>query len=549
MAKKVGIDLGTTYSCVSYVDEMGVVRILDNIEGDQTTPSVVYFDPNGDVVVGATARSEGSMNPECLVERVKNHMGNPNYTFYANGQEYSATAVSTLILKKLLSDAEQALGDQIDGAVITCPAYFGDSERDATKLAGESVVFDDGRTITVHKIINEPTAAAIAYANSKQEDMKKTILIYDLGGGTFDCTVMTLELAGDSKQMRVVTTGGNHQLGGKDWDAALADFVREKFCEATGCDVEEMKQDPESVAWFSESIEKAKKALTSRESTSLTPSFNGSKERIEITRADFEEVTAHLLEETIMLVNDMMAKENSTVDAMIDEIILVGGSTYMPQVSRRLQEYGKPITSYEPNKAVAMGAALMANGYEIAEQQAAEAAESGVAPMPGMPAMPGMDGASLGLAPVLGFKVDDITSKSYGLRFYQNGEEKVLNLILMGTPIPAKGCSSDHTELTITGTAEMVSEVNVLILENDSKETIVDRGECKDIYEEEPVQFAGAVPGNNSVSVDAMVDENGILTLTLTDLVTGMAYTMTPKRIGEAANMVGLEEAKGKTLR
>ena len=119
----------------------------------------------------------------------------------------------------------------------------------------------------------------------------------------------------------------------------------------------------------------------------------------------------------------------------------------------------------------------------------------------------------------------------------------------MGTPIPAKGCSSDHTALTITGTSEMVSEVNVLILENDSKETIVDRSECKDIYEEEPVQFAGAVPGNNSVSVDAMVDENGILTLTLTDLVTGMAYTMTPKRIGEAANMVGLEEAKGKTLR
>ena len=543
MAKKVGIDLGTTYSCVSYVDEMGVVRILDNIEGDQTTPSVVYFDPNGGVVVGATARSEGSMNPECLVERVKNHMGNPDYKFYANGTEYSAAAVSMLILKKLLSDAEQALGDEIDGAVITCPAYFGDSERDATKLAGESVELEGGRKITVHKIINEPTAAAIAYANSRQEDMKKTILVYDLGGGTFDCTVMTLDIQGDSKQMRVVTHGGNHQLGGKDWDAALADFVREKFCEATGCDADEMRQDPESVAWFSESIEKAKKALTSRETTSLTPSFNGSKERIEITRADFEEITAHLLAETIMLVDDMMTKEGSSVADMIDEIILVGGSTYMPQVSRRLQEYGKPITSYEPNKAVAMGAALMANGYELAEQ-AAEIGDTPVMPVGGVDPMTG----SLGQAPVLPFQVDDITSKSYGLRFYQNGEEKVLNLILKGTPIPATGSSVDHTALTITGTPEMVSEVNVLILENDSKETIVGRDECKDIYEEEPVRFAGEVPGNNNVSVDAMVDPNGILTLTLTDLVTGISYTMTPKRISDEANTAGMEEAKGQTL-
>ena len=160
---------------------MGIVRIIDNLEGEQTTPSVVFFSPNGEeVVVGSTARSEGAMSPECLVERVKNYMGNPDYKFFANGTEYSAAAVSSLILKKLISDAEAALGEEIDGAVITCPAYFGENERSDTKKAGENVVLSNGQNLKVLKILDEPTAAAIAYGNSRQEDMEKTILIYDL---------------------------------------------------------------------------------------------------------------------------------------------------------------------------------------------------------------------------------------------------------------------------------------------------------------------------------------------------------------------------------
>ena len=259
MGKKIGIDLGTTYSCVSYVDDMGVVRIVDNGDGEQTTPSVVFIDPNSkDVVVGNMARTAGAVGPEKMVERVKKYMGEPDYRCFINDTEYSAAAVSTLILRKLVEDTEKAIGE-IEGAVITCPAYFGEEARNATKMAGENVIMSNGKPLTVYRIIDEPTAAAIAYGNSKNEDMNKTVLIYDLGGGTFDCTIMKLAFDGASRDMQVITTNGNHQLGGKDWDALLTELIIQKFCDITGDDPEEMGKDPEMKVWFSENTEKAKK--------------------------------------------------------------------------------------------------------------------------------------------------------------------------------------------------------------------------------------------------------------------------------------------------
>lgn len=549
MGKKIGIDLGTTYSCVSYVDETGTVRIVDNLEGEQTTPSVVFFEPDGGgVIVGSTAREAGAMNPENLVERVKNYMGDPDYKCFINGNEYSAAAISSIILKKLITDAETAIGDEIEGAVITCPAYFGEAARSATRLAGENVIMSNGKPLTVYRIIDEPTAAAIAYGNSKQEDMDKTVLIYDLGGGTFDCTVMKLKFNGASREMQVITTNGNHQLGGKDWDAELAELIKRKFCEATGEDPSEMENDPEMKAWFSENTEKTKKALTSREATTVTVNYNGKKERIEITRDEFNDATFGKLDETIMLVNEMLKQKNMDMATDIDEIILVGGSTRMPQVSERLNmEYNKPLISYEPDKAVAMGAALVAKDCQIVEEITGESVSAGG----------GISGATLGQEKTIVKNektgeetvLTEICSKSYGLRIYSNGEEKVLNLIKKDSIKPVKGSSIDHFPLTITGTPEPVDEVEILVLESNSMEDVVDRSECEEIYVEEPIKFDGEVPGNNEVSVDLYMDISGIITLILTDTNTGKSYTMNPKRLSDETNKEGMAAARGITLK
>lgn len=548
MGKKIGIDLGTTYSCVSYVDEMGIVKIIDNMEGQQTTPSVVFFDPEneGTVVVGSTAKEEGAIHPECVVERVKNYMGSADYSFYANGVDYSSAAVSTLILKKLVTDAESYLGEDIDGAVITCPAYFGEEAKNATKVAGENVVLSNGQNLKVLSIINEPTAAAIAYGNAHQEDMEKTVLIYDLGGGTFDCTVMKLSFNGSNRDMRVITTGGNHQLGGKDWDAAFTNLVCEKFCSVTGCDIDEMKNDTDMIAWFSESIEKAKKNLTSRESTSLTPSFNGCKEKIEVTREEFDDATYVLLEQTIMLVNEMLDQKGLSMANDIDEIILVGGSTRMPQITRRLEsEYNKPITSYEPDKAVAMGAALFAtNDFVIPDEGNEQNSTTPITPVNNNFSITNsVTGTTI--------EIVDICTKSYGVRFYdgQAGEYKVLNLVIKDTPKPATGRSIDHFQLTITGTPENVSEVDILVLESDTLENVTTLDMCDEIYIEEPIKFDGEVPGNSPVSIEMYIDVNGLLTLTLTDLNTGKTYQMNPTRKSDEANEVGMDSVKGMTLR
>jgi len=358
MGKKIGIDLGTTYSCVSYVDENGIVKIIDNSESEQTTPSVVYFAENGEITVGSTARQEGGMYPERLVERVKNYMGDPNFTISFDGQDYSASAVSCKILEKLIRDAKAHFGsEEIDGAVITCPAYFGEAARAATKAAGEAA------GLIVLKILDEPVAAGLAYGNSRNEDMQKTVLVYDLGGGTFDCTVLKFDFKGSSKKIEIITTGGDHQLGGKDWDARLAEYVRNEFAQRKGISVEDMENDAESRAWFSENIEEAKKLLTSKTTIVLTVTFNGNKEKIEVSRKVFDNITTAELERTILLVDEILSKKGLTMVSDIDEIILVGGSTRMPQIQQKLEQvYGKPIISIEPDKIVAMGAALVADG-------------------------------------------------------------------------------------------------------------------------------------------------------------------------------------------
>ena len=544
MGKRIGIDLGTTYSCVSYVDEMGVTRIIDPSEGGgYTTPSVVFFDPNGEAVVGSTARSEGALNPECMVERVKNYMGDPNYILNINGQDYSPAAVSSLILKKLVTDAETWFdGEEIEGVVITCPAYFGDAARAATTKAGENVTLSNGKKLNVLRILDEPVAAALAYGDSRHEDMQKNILVYDLGGGTFDCTVMKMNFVGDQKDMEVITTDGNHQLGGKDWDACLADYVRNEFCSRTGQDPEEMKNDPESIQWFSENIEKAKIALSKKETTSLTPAFNGAKEKIEITREIFDTETESLLNQTIQLIEDMLTKKGLNMMNDIDEIILVGGSTKMPQVTRRLEmEYNKPIASFEPDKAVAMGAALVANGIQIGETKDTVSGDDTATDFGA--------NASTDSTIVIGGAAGETTTikvkctKSYGLVALNNGEEVVANIILKDTDKPAI-----QTRRFGTAAANQAS-LNLEVYENGSLEENASLEESVKLYESCIVELTPGLPINAPIEITFNLDANGILVITAVDLTNNVSKEVTPVRIGGDVDDIGMDVISGTVLR
>ncbi len=365
---KLGIDLGTTYLCVSYVDQDGKAQIIDNLEGDYTTPSVVYFDPylDEEAIVGRTAKSAGWEQPECFVECVKRYMEDPNYSIFVKGQKYSAAEVSALILQKLIRDAEIVLRENIEGVVLTIPAYFGPDGKFATKCAADAVRLSNGENLQLLRIISEPIATAVAVCNLSKGDMDKTVLIYDLGGATFDCSVMRLIRHSDELDTKIITIGGDRQLGGKDWDKALTNLICEKICAATGYDVDEIRSDIAFNAWSINNIERVKSNLSYREKTICHTDFtidgNPCKERVEIKVEEFEDVTSTLLDQTIMLVNDMLEKKGLSMMSDIDEIILVGGSTKMPQVAKRLNaEYNKVIRSYEPDKIIAIGAAIVAD--------------------------------------------------------------------------------------------------------------------------------------------------------------------------------------------
>jgi len=535
MGKKIGIDLGTTYSCVSFVDENGIVKIIDNSEGEQITPSVVFFAENGEITIGSTARQEGGMTPERLVERVKNFMGDPSFTITQDGVDYSASAVSSVILKKLVRDAEAYLGEPIEGAVITCPAYFGDSARNATKSAGENA------GINVLKILDEPVAAGLAYGYNHQEDMQKTVLIYDLGGGTFDCTVLKINFKGASKQMETITTHGDHQLGGKDWDARLTEYVRAEFAQKTGASIEDMENDPDLRAWFSENIEKAKKMLTSRESTSLTVSFGGDKEKIEITREAFDNATTAELERTVLLINEMLSRKDLTMATAVDEIILVGGSTRMPQVKRILEQtYGKPIKEFEPDKAVAMGAALVADGANIEATGSLDGATATA------------HAASLdGGAPAIEIQNADGSttvfiekcSKSYGLVAYTaDGKEFVGNIVYKDTVKPA------HQERQFVTRDANQTGLNLRVYETDRTDEDVSLEDATQAYESCLVDLTPGLPAGAPINIIFVVDANGILTITAVDLTNNISITVVPVRIGGEATNAGMDVIKNARL-
>lgn len=351
MGKVIGIDLGTTNSCVSVL-EGGEPVVIANAEGNRTTPSVVAFAKNGERLVGETAKRQAITNPDRTISSIKRHMGT-DYKIEIDGKTYTPQDISAMILTKLKTDAESYLGETVTEAVITVPAYFTDSQKQATKDAGRIAGLD------VKRIINEPTAASLAYGLDKEEAHHK-ILVYDLGGGTFDVSILEL---GDGV-FEVLATSGNNKLGGDDFDEVLLNFIADSFAKENGID---LRNDKMAHQRLKEAAEKAKKELSSSQTTNINLPFitvnpDGPLHlNMDITRAKFEQLAAPLIEKTIEPLRKAMADADVTTNDL-EKVILVGGSTRIPAVQEAVKKItGKdPFKGINPDECVAIGAAVQA---------------------------------------------------------------------------------------------------------------------------------------------------------------------------------------------
>lgn len=349
MSKVIGIDLGTTNSCVA-VMEGGEAVVIANVEGKRTTPSIVAFTKDGERLVGETAKRQAVTNPDKTIASIKREMGS-DYKVNVDGKSYTPQEISAFTLQKLKADAESYLGESVTEAVITVPAYFSDSQRQATKDAGKIAGLD------VKRIINEPTAAALAYGIDKEESMQ-TIMVYDLGGGTFDVSILEI----GEGVFEVKATSGNNHLGGDDFDKVIIDYLADEFKKENGID---LRKDKMSLQRLKEAAENAKKELSSAMTTNINLPFitatqEGPKHlNIDLTRAKFNEITSFLVEKTVEPVKKAMSDAKLSAD-QIDRVLLVGGSTRIPAVQDAVKRLtGKdPHKGINPDECVALGAAI-----------------------------------------------------------------------------------------------------------------------------------------------------------------------------------------------
>jgi len=469
--KILGIDLGTTNSAFA-VMEGGDPEIIVNSEGERTTPSVVAFD-EGERLVGKPAKNQAVKNPEQTVQSIKRHMGEEDYSVELDGEEYTPEQISAMILQKIKRDAEEYLGDEVEQAVITVPAYFSDRQRQATKDAGEIAGFE------VKRIVNEPTAAAMAYGLDDESD--QTVLVYDLGGGTFDVSI--LDLGGGVYEVKA--TNGDNDLGGDDWDEAIIDYLADEFEAEHGID---LRDDRQALQRLEDAAEEAKIELSSRKETTITLPFIATTDsgpldlEEKLTRAKFESLTSDLIERTVGPTEQ--ALEDADYDKSdIDEVILVGGSTRMPQVQEKVEEMtGKaPKKNVNPDEAVALGAAIQGG--------------------------------------VLGDDVDDIvlldvTPLSLGIEVKGGLFER---LIEKNTTIP-----TDESKIFTTA-ADNQTSVNVRVFQGERE--IADENELLGEF-----QLTGIPPapaGTPQIEVEFNIDQNGIVSVEAEDKGSGNAESIT----------------------
>jgi molecular chaperone DnaK len=485
----IGIDLGTTFSAVAHMDANGRPEIIANPDGARTTPSVVYFEPGGPPIVGMAARNVALSDPERTVSCIKREMGNPSYRFNLDGKELLPEAISAVILRQLKSDAEGRLGTPVERAVISVPAYFKDSQRMATKSAGELAGLD------VVATINEPTAAAVAYGLGKGES-DQTVLVYDFGGGTFDVTVLRI----DHNEFTVLATDGDSGLGGVDIDNRLTDYLAEQFLDQRGID---LRTDPYSRLDLTTRAEQAKKDLSARQSVMVTLSSGTAASRVDLDRDRLGELIGDLIERTRVCMARAMDSAHLSWTA-IDNVLLVGGSTRIAAVRDMIrQTTGKELAlDVNPDEAVACGAAIRATLADLRESSnRSEGIDRGGETEPT-------------LSPEVGIVVRDVATHSLGVRAF-NDEGKPVNSIILPrfTELP---CERRRTYAT---RADNQAKIEVEILQGDDPDPFSPAVESigRLVMADLPQRPAGQV----LVSLTLRYDVDGVVEVEAEELIEG----------------------------
>ena len=534
-----GIDLGTTYSAVASIDEFDRPTVVANDINEQTTPSAVYFESEENVVVGVEAKNMAEIEPEAVVQFVKRFMGRRDeFLFEHDGRQYEPEEISAIILKGLVEKAQQTLDDDISDVVITVPAYFDEAQRVATRNAGVMA------GLNVLDIVNEPIAAAFSYGVQNKET-EETILVYDLGGGTFDVSVIRV----DAEGVRILVTGGNHELGGKDWDDRLINWLAAAFEEENGVNP---LTDPHAHQELRMKAEAVKKRLSQKMKDPFTFSFAGNHSRIEVAREKFEEITADLLDQTVQVTKETLEElAEKTGDNSIDRILLVGGSSLMPMVKERIDgEFGVESQIHDPAECVAKGAAVWAVKARI----------NGLAESVGYDTQTG-EGDKEAFDEVLEAEMEDlavrdrefylglpgktggnVSSHSYGLLAWDQGMEIVVPLITRNTEIPFI-LESQPGQF---GTAEdNQSTIEIVMMEADGDS--LDPDDCKEIGRG-TVELPAGVQRGSEVEIRFDYAGDGTMTLAAREVSTDSECEVTivrsgimdPNQVQEAGNQLAL---------
>lgn len=496
-----GIDLGTTNSCVAIVGDDGMPIIIKNLEDEYTTPSVVYYDESGEVYVGREAKNGMKSAPERTIAFIKREMSDMNYSREIDGEPKMPVGVSAMILKKVVDDANEQRSYEglpaIKKAVITVPAYFGHNERELTKQAGEIAGLE------VLDLLNEPTAAALSYGAKGLEG--KTFMVYDLGGGTFDVSIMRMK----NGVLDTLSTDGDHKLGGVDWDISLLDYALR--ASGLGVTYEDIKNDKEAAVML-QAAEICKKNLSKSEKATIKLIYKRKPYLKEITRQTFEELTKELLDNTVDMMHHAIkiAREKITGDD-IDEIILVGGSSYMPMVKKRLQQefkYDIRLDLFEPDRAIAQGAAIHAASLEGKKTN-----------------------AKIG---------NDMGSRSYGVSTYISewggDKEGVLNLLKRTDNIVYEGMTKLYTRV------DGQTSVRLKIYENTSTEPYVELSKSL-LIEEKLLTWGFPVPKDTELQVYVKRGADGIINVWGECQGSRVDFRITPKGLLPDAQAKALKSA------